>query len=49
MTEEELSKYFLTLFLKTFVSYEKRREEEATKPLCLTDQEESFLEWVKLE
>jgi hypothetical protein len=50
MTEEELSKYYMTLFLKTFSSYDKFVVENATKPLCLTEEEEgALLEWERLE
>ena len=51
MTDEELSKYFMTIFLKTFVNYQKKREDNAEKPrLCLTEEEEEgLLGWERLE
>lgn len=52
MTEEELSQFFLSIFLKQFKNYEKRREIAIKPLLCLTEEEEEeelSQEWVKLE
>jgi hypothetical protein len=46
---DKLSGFFLSIILQQFKNYEKRREETANKPLCLTEEEELFQEWDKLE